>query len=262
VEAVGPATELPHCASLVPIVGRLRLGTLREDAILFRWSNAAWALYILEWPLLAEAALDVNAICKAPEHAMAAPRVPEVRHEGLIREGACLRGWISRARNIFVAALATESTPYVNSISEATVHALRALWIPEVRGPWLNLEGASNRGRGCHNIWASNAGEGVFTTKAALCVNTIGPTTQHSHLASIVPKVWDHWLVWEVATRRGTRYVGISIRPAEATSDILAIGIAPQHAHLTSRIPKVTWTDRLILKITTSQTCRRSTQSC
>jgi len=250
-QAVGPTSEMAHLATLVPEEGSLGLNTSCPGAAAAGRRHGARARDVLERARLAEAALGVDAIGHAAEHARLALMLPIVRHKGLVREGASVA---RRARDVCVAPLTAKTTPNVDAIGETTAHAFAALRIPEVRGLRLVHEGARSCGWPRHNIRACDVCVRVLTAEAALCVDAVCPAAQLPHLALVVPVVRHNRLVGEMATRWRARDAGVCARSTEPALNVLAIGIAPQHAHRARWIPEVTRNNRLVLEFASS--CR------
>jgi len=79
-DTIGPAAEQTHLARFIPEVGHRWLPALLPGALVLGRRRRLWASYGLEGTLGAEPALEVNPICLAAQHAIAALWIPEVRH--------------------------------------------------------------------------------------------------------------------------------------------------------------------------------------
>jgi len=246
-DAICPAPQHAHLATLLPEMWDIRLTTLGPVACVLWWGNRFRTGHILEWTLRAEPALWVHTISLATKHPNRAVRVPEVRHGGHHCEIAHVR---PRTMDVHIVPLSAKSAVHILAIGIAAMLAQCATWLPVVGGRWLVVKVARSCLRRGSALRAGHPSVGEVSAEAALAMNPIRPATQLAGLAVVVPIVGHVGILREVAAARWTWHGAEVATAAQAALDVLAVTIATELAHLTGGVPEGADADRLVIEVT------------
>lgn len=248
--AICPASQLAHLTCLVPEVGHGWLASLRPGAFVLRCMYWLRTRDCLKRAFRAEAALWMNAIGLASQHAICALWVPVERNGWQVVELAHLG---TRTMDVLKAARAAEATVRMLAVGVAPMLAHVTGGIPEVPSRGLHVEGTLCCPSMHGSFWASDTCERVIAAKAALLMHSVSPTSKLSDFALGVPIIGDVGLVLETATAGRARDVDEIASATEAALDVLPIGIATEVTHLARRIPERAHIDRVAVKIAMAQ---------
>lgn len=244
--AICPATQHSHLASLIPEVRNIWLSALGPMASVRGNRDLHWAGHILKGAFRTKTALWIHTIGLATKHPFRAVWIPIVRHSGNDCELADMRSW---TMDVMIVSSSTEAAMYVLTVGVTTMLAHVATGIPEIWCLWLGVESTRCCWRCRCAFRTCHPGKWIVPAETALGMNPIRPTPQRAGHAVVVPVVWHIRIVRKVTAARRTWHRAEVAASAHTTLDVPAITIAAKHTHLTIGVPERSDTDWLIVKL-------------
>lgn len=245
-DAICPATQLAHLATLIPEMAHRWLPTLGPRALILRRLYSLGARHRLERSLCTEATLLVYSIGLAAQPPICTLWIPIIRHIRQVLELAHMRSW---ARDVGEAAITTETALHVLAISITSMHACVASGIPVIMSLGLIIESALCFSRVHRSLGARDTCIREISAETTLLMDSICPAPKLTHFALGVPIVRNVRLVLEAAaTGRAWDADEIS-SAAKATLHMLSVAITTKIAHFARGIPIEAHINGLIIEI-------------